>query len=106
MKQSMERPDLIDAGFTSFLQDWESWKEELAELTIVAKFIPFVYVDLKPMVHYVPASLENVTAVASYVLDKKNRNEMKAIVDSANVWCKRTNTKEQLPRDAISQLEK
>ncbi len=56
--------------------------------------------------HYVPASLDNITEVTQYVLDEKNRDQMKAVVDSANAWCKRTNTKEQLPKDAISQLQK
>ena len=58
------------------------------------------------MLQYVPASLQNITEVIEYVLDKKNRHQMKAIVDSANSWCKRTINKEQLPRDAISQLKK
>ena len=58
------------------------------------------------MVHYVPASLDNITEVVQYVLDKKSRLEMKGIVDAANSWCKKTNTKEQLPRDAIAQLKK
>lgn len=58
------------------------------------------------MLQYVPASLQNITDVIEYVLDKKNRHQMKAIVDSANSWCKRTINKEQLPRDAISQLKK
>jgi hypothetical protein len=58
------------------------------------------------MSQYVPASLQNITDVIDYVLDKQNRNQMKAIVDSANSWCKRTINKERLPRDAISQLKK
>ena len=58
------------------------------------------------MLQYVPASLQNITDVIEYVLDKKNLHQMKAIVDSANSWCKRTINKEQLPRDAISQLKK
>jgi hypothetical protein len=58
------------------------------------------------MSHYVPASLQNITKVIEYLLDKKNRRQMKAIVNSANSWCKRTITKEQLQRDAISQLKK
>jgi hypothetical protein len=58
------------------------------------------------MIHYVPASLENITEVVEYVLDNNNQHEMKEIVRSANVWCKGMNTKEQLPRDAITQLMK
>ena len=69
-------------------------------------WIEYFYDNLQPMVHYVPASLENITEVTEYVLDEKNRHTMKYIVDSANSWCKRTNTKEQLPKDAVSQLQK
>lgn len=57
------------------------------------------------MVHYVPSSLENITKVAEYVLDERNRQEMKSIVDAANGWCKSANNKEQLPRNAMSQLK-
>lgn len=39
MKKSMDRPDLIDAGFTSFVQGWES--EKLSNQTIVAGHMPF-----------------------------------------------------------------
>jgi hypothetical protein len=58
------------------------------------------------MLHYVPASLDNITDVVEYVLDVRNRREMKSIVDSANLWCKRTLTKDQMARDAMSQLSK
>ena len=57
------------------------------------------------MVHYVPASLENITEVAEYVLDERNRQKMKSIVEAANEWCKKENNREQLPRNAISQLK-
>ena len=40
------------------------------------------------MIHYVPASLENITEVVEYVLNNNNQHEMKEIVRSANVWCK------------------
>lgn len=58
------------------------------------------------MLDYVPASLQNLTEVIEYVLDKKNEHQMKSIIDSANSWCKRTITKEQLANDAMSQLRK
>merc|ERR1712238_25791 len=111
-----ERSDIIDAGFTSFIQGWEA--AEFSNRTIAAAYIRFeeqmqyraiididgnawssrfslilctnsvaikvdpdyiehFYVDLKPMVHYVPASLENITEVTEYVLDRKNRLEMR-----------------------------
>lgn len=58
------------------------------------------------MTHFVPATIQNITQVSEYVLDDNNQREMKAIVHSANSWCKGFNTKEQLPLDAISQLMK
>jgi len=39
VKKSMDRPDLIDAGFTSFVQGWES--EKLSNQTIVAEHMRF-----------------------------------------------------------------
>ncbi|KAL3807429.1 hypothetical protein ACHAXA_003958 [Cyclostephanos tholiformis] len=145
VKMSMDRPDIIDAGFTSFVQGWK-WRK-LMNQTIAANVIPFedlmkyraiididgnawssrftkllctnsvvikidpdyieyFYANLHPMLDYVPASLQNLTEVIEYVLDKKNEHQMKSIVDSANSWCKRTITKEQLANDAMSQLRK
>ena len=56
------------------------------------------------MVHFVPATVENVTEVVAYVLDERHRSEMKAITKAANAWCKRTANKEHLLQDSISQL--
>ena len=39
VKKSMDRPDIIDAGFTSFVQGWE--REEHLNKTIVSSHIPF-----------------------------------------------------------------
>lgn len=58
------------------------------------------------MEQYVPASLENVTQVAAYVVDKENQEEMKGIVRSANLWCKRKMTESGMAKDAMIQLEK
>ena len=62
----------------------------------------YFYIDLEPMIHYVPASLENITEVTEYIMEKNNQREMKAIVEAANLWCKETNTQEHLPKDAIA----
>ena len=58
------------------------------------------------MVHYVPASIENVTQVTAYVLDKANEEEMEAIIHSANSWCKRKMTEKDMAKDIMIQLEK
>ena len=58
------------------------------------------------MVHYVPASIENVTQVTAYVLDKANEEEMEGIIYSANSWCKRKMTEKDMAKDIMIQLEK
>ena len=57
------------------------------------------------MMHYVPASLGNITEVVTYVLDEDNEAEMKSIVRSANTWCSQKMTKEQLVEDAMLGLK-
>jgi hypothetical protein len=69
-------------------------------------FVEYFYDDLRPMSHYVPASLDNITDVVKYVLADENRREMKSIVNSANSWCKRSLTREGMAKDAISQLRR
>ena len=57
------------------------------------------------MMHYVPASLENITEVVTYVLDEDNEAEMKSIVRSANLWCSQKMTKRKLVEDAMLALK-
>ena len=59
---------------------------------------------MKPMVHYVPASLDNITEVVSYVTDETNDERMREMVKSANSWCKASLSEEGLARDATQQL--
>ena len=59
-----------------------------------------------PMEHYVPASLDNLTDVAAYVMDKDNEDEMKDIVAKANSWCMRKMNKKQIAKDMMQQLQK
>ena len=71
-------------------------------------FIEYFYEnggDVKPMIHYVPASLDNITKVVGWVMDAKNEEQMKTIVQSANSWCKQSLSEEGLARDAILQLK-
>lgn len=58
------------------------------------------------MNHYVPASLENLMEVAAYVLDEANDDEMRAIVNAANMWCKRKMTRDVMAKDMMLQQEK
>jgi len=57
------------------------------------------------MIHYVPASLDNITQVAEYVMDTANENEMKSIVKSANKYCAKWLSAKGLARDSILQLQ-
>ena len=41
VKTSMDRPDIIDAGFTSFVQGWETIQDDLWNQTIASSHIPF-----------------------------------------------------------------
>ena len=60
--------------------------------------------DVRPMVHYLPASLDNITDVVAYAVDEENDVEMRAMVASANAWCKGALTEEGLANDAIRRL--
>mmetsp|Transcript_9966 Transcript_9966/g.21582 ORF Transcript_9966/g.21582 Transcript_9966/m.21582 type:complete len:478 (-) Transcript_9966:323-1756(-) len=72
-------------------------------------FIEYFYDNegsVQPMIHYIPASLANLTEVVAYVMDEKNEDQMKAMVKSANSWCKRFLSEEGLAEGAILQLER
>ncbi|KAL7531612.1 hypothetical protein ACHAWF_003847 [Thalassiosira exigua] len=60
---------------------------------------------VKPNVHYIPASLDNLTEVVEYIMDDKNEAEMNGIVKSANSWCKEALSKEGFARESFRQLE-
>ena len=60
---------------------------------------------MRPMEHYLPASIENITDVVSYVLDRNNEEQIKAIVKNANSWCKKELNEESLERASIAQLD-
>lgn len=51
-----------------------------------------------------PASLENITDVVSDVIDSKNEEQMKAIIKSANSWCKKELSEDSMIRASIAQL--
>lgn len=61
---------------------------------------------LKPMVHYLPASLDNITNVVKYAMDERNDNEMRRMVQAANIWCKGAMSEEGLAKDSLRRLDK
>lgn len=64
----------------------------------------YFYDDLEANVHFLPASLNNVTDVAAYATDEANEYKMKRIVKRANDWCRNTITRRSLMRDTLRQL--
>lgn len=73
-------------------------------IKIQPDFVEQYYHNLEPNVHYVPASLDNITQVVEYVVDKDNDLQMKAIVKNANQWCQRSREGTSLAQNAISTL--
>ena len=57
-----------------------------------------------PNVHYVPASLDNLTSVVQYVVAEENEAEMKSIIMRANTWCEKSTTRQSLSKESISAL--
>lgn len=71
-------------------------------------FIEYFYGEegtVRPSIHYLPASLENITHVISYAMDAKNDHEMKDMIREANDWCKHSLSEEGLARNALQRLE-
>jgi len=66
----------------------------------------YFYEELKPWVHYIPASLSNIINITEYVLDKNNEDEMQSIISSANAWCQNKITREGMTRDMMKQIHK
>ena len=60
---------------------------------------------MQPNIHYLPASLENITQVVSYAMDTKNDKQMKDMIRSANDWCKYSLSEEGLAHDALLRLD-
>ena len=60
---------------------------------------------MRPMVHYLPATLDNITDVVAYAVNDENDDEMRGIVSSANSWCKVSLSEEGLAYDSINRLD-
>lgn len=61
--------------------------------------------DVRPMVHYLPATLDNITEVVAYAVDIENDDDIRKIVSSANSWCKVALSEEGLASDSIIRLD-
>ena len=100
--------------YTAILDiDGNNWSSRFPRLlctnSVVVKidpdYVEYFYYELKPMEHYVPASLDNLTEVVSYVLDWDNEDDMIEIIDTANAWCKKRLTEEHMAMDMMQQVQ-
>lgn len=73
-------------------------------IKIAPDFIEEYYKELTPNVHYIPASLDNITRVVEYVLDEANEEQMKRIIKNANDWCIGSSNKKSLVDRAMNIL--
>jgi hypothetical protein len=93
--------------------DGNNWSARFPSLlcanSIVIKISPD-FVDqyaheLVPNVHYVPASLDNITQVVENIMDPRNDGKMRRVVKEANNWCRLHLSKESLAIKAMHALE-
>ena len=58
------------------------------------------------MVHYIPATLQNLTQAVQYATDPDNEQTMQSMIRSANSWCQETLIEPSYVKDAMTQLNK
>jgi hypothetical protein len=93
--------------------DGNNWSGRFAKLLctnsviikIIPEYIEYFYIDLVPNVHYISATITNLTRVVTYVLDSANTNEMQNVVQEANKWCAQSMTHNSLVHDMINQID-
>lgn len=101
--------------------DGNSWSSRFGELlctnSVVIKITPEHMerfqqqtatesrVVVLPNVHYLPATIENITAIAAFVVDPRNDRAMRNMVRTANEWCRMRNTERGLADEAMEALE-
>jgi hypothetical protein len=49
--------------------------------------------------------LENITQVIEYVLEEKNDEKMRQVVNAANLWCKNSMNGAEMKREMMVRLE-
>ena len=56
------------------------------------------------MVHYIPATLQNLTQAVEYAIDKDNERQVQSMIKAANAWCQDTLIEPSFVEDAMTQL--
>jgi hypothetical protein len=75
--------------------DGNSWSERFPKLlcsnSVVIKINPgqvdYFWRALVPHIHFLPATLENLTKVVAYAVADEHQEQMQAIVQQARRWC-------------------
>ncbi len=106
LEQMMSHKAIIDI-------DGNNWSARFDTLlcynSVIIKIAPdFVEASFKgliPGVHYVPSTIDNITRVAEFVMDKDNDAKMQQIVANANTWCKENMIKRKMARSAMEAIE-
>lgn len=57
------------------------------------------------MVHYIPATLQNITQAVQYAIDKDNEHQVQSMIQAANSWCQKTLIEPSYVEDAMAQLD-
>ncbi len=57
------------------------------------------------MVHYIPATLQNITQAVQYAIDKDNEHQVQSMIQAANSWCQETLIEPSYVEDAMAQLD-
>lgn len=73
-------------------------------IKIEPDYVEEFYKQLQPMVHYVPATLDNLTETVKYVMDDGNEEQIKEIVANAQGWCLKTMTGTAMRKEAAHSL--
>jgi len=60
--------------------------------------------SLLPGVHYIPASVDNLTQVVKYATSDEHEEQVQSIISNANKWCERHISEESLRSDLLSIL--
>ena len=74
-------------------------------IKIQPDFIEQSYKELQPFVHYIPATISNLTVTVDNILDVRNDSEMKETILNANEWCRKSMNRKALADAAVDALE-
>lgn len=92
--------------------DGHSWTDRfqylLCQTSVVIKIhlsaTSYFDAALTPGLHYLPATLENLTNVVEHAVSGENAGRMKSIISNANKWCQKHVVYKEIKKDILSIL--